>query len=817
VRARSTEHVLYSHRATFGSASVAAVTLIAQSALAATPLEEIIVTARKAPELLTRVPLKVDVVFEDDGELGIDSLQTLSGKVPGLYFESGWGGLFSAPTLRGQQASPTGDLNVGVFIDGVYQANPTAIDAGPIDVERVEVVRGPQSALFGHSTFAGAIHYVSRAPTASPASGFTLEAGSAGHAGARGYVSGPLLGGALLGRIAAGTRTFDGTHTNAASGAALGGTQRNSVSLRLATPAREGFMASVAARLSEARYTQPAVATLTYADYNCGAVEPASGAWSYYCGKVPLATAFDSSPAIPDSDNTVSQLAVTLSWPVGAATLTSATSYYRGASDAYRDFDASSAGETYGVCSLTSSCAVSGVPWPIDRLTQVDEVLRSLSTVTEWSQELRLSSGSGRLEWLVGGAIWKTDHRREGRLGAERGTLTDSERLTAILPLTPSIVGPQSRFNLALVTDPNAHQLTQSLDLEERRTLAIFGALDYAFSERLSGRVEARVTHERRELDDRISNFEAGFGTAIAPVDFRDFTPRVVLQHTASPSLNIYASAAKGSQSGGINATPGLLDVEQAYEPEFNWTYELAARFRPRNGRFGIDATVFHIDWSDAQLLGFGTTPNIANLITLNTAGVDTNGLELSWYAQPTPALRTELDLAWVDPAFKPGSDDPGARRLCGLSGGNTTSTFCVIGPSRSDRPVLVPYIDGNVPARVPRRSWHAAVEITPRAAAGRWLVRLDASGQDDVFDRAINGARFGRRALIDARISYDFGAWQVTLWGRNLDDAAYVRMLAARGPVYYPTSPRPLDALFAEGRTVGLTVTYSAALLAGN
>jgi iron complex outermembrane receptor protein len=810
VRAQATESCRHDLEAVSRTAVVAAILLLARSALAAPSLEEIIVTARKAPELLALVPLEVDVVLEDESGLGMDSLQTLSAKVPGLHFESAWGGLFSAPTLRGQQASPAGDLNVGVFVDGVYQANPTAIDSGPVDVERVEVVRGPQSALFGHSTFAGAIYYVSRPPTEAPESGFTLEAGSAGHAGARAYLAGPLLGGALLSRIGLGLRSFDGTHDNAAGGGALGGAQRSSVSLQLATPARDGFTARVAARVSQARYAQPAVASLTYADYNCGAIEPASGAWSYYCGKVPLATVFDSSPGIPDSDNTVSQLAMTLSWPLGAATLTSVTSYYRGASDAYRDFDASSEGQLFGVCSLTSSCSAGGVPWHIDRSTRVNEVRRSLSTVTEWSQELRASGGSERLKWMTGGAFWKTESRSEGLVGTERGDLTENERLTAILPLTPNLVGPESLVNFALVTDPNAQQLPQSLDLEVRETLAIFGALDYAFSERLDGRLEARVTHERREVDNRIDNFEAGFGTAIAPVVFRDVTPRVSLQYLASPSLRTYASAAKGSQSGGINTIPGLLAVDQSYEPEFNWTYEVGARYRPQGGTFGIDATVYRIDWRDAQLLGFGTTPGVSSLVTLNTTGIGTQGFELSWFAQHTPLLRTELDLAWVDPAFKPGSDDPGSRRFCGLSGGNTTSTFCVIGPSRDGTPVLVPYIDGNVPARVPQRAWHAAIAITPRTAAGRLLLRLDASGQDDVFDRAINGARFGQRTLIDARISYDFGAWQLALWGRNLGDENYVRALASRGQVYFPTSPRPLDALFAEGYTVGLSVSYT-------
>ena len=82
-----------------------------------------------------------------------------------MYFESMWGGMLAAPTLRGQaQPSQAGD-NVGVFVDRVYQASDTGVDASMLDLERVEVVKGPQSAMYGHSTFAGAINYVSRHPT----------------------------------------------------------------------------------------------------------------------------------------------------------------------------------------------------------------------------------------------------------------------------------------------------------------------------------------------------------------------------------------------------------------------------------------------------------------------------------------------------------------------------------------------------------------------------------------------------------------------------------------------------------------------------
>src|SRR5690606_35378561 len=97
-----------------------------------------------------------------------------------------------------------------------------------------------------------------------------------------------------------------------------------------------------------------------------------------------------------------------------------------------------------------------------------------------------------------------------------------------------------------------------SLDLEDRRTLALFGTLEHRFTGKFVGRIEARLTRERRKLDNRRSNFDEGFGTAIPATTFYDLTPRLSLQYSLSAVWSAYATAARGSQSGGINPIPGL-------------------------------------------------------------------------------------------------------------------------------------------------------------------------------------------------------------------------------------------------------------------
>src|SRR5690606_20184366 len=273
----------------------------------------------------------------------------------------------------------------------------------------------------------------------------------------------------------------------------LGGAQRTSVALQLQTAGRGKFSAAVSARLSDASYGQPPVTSLTWRDYNCGTIESPSGAWSYFCGELPLEDRFVASSGVPDSDAHVAQAAARLSWQVGSGILTSTTSWYRGSTDVYRDFDASAAGQLFGVCNRSSSC--SGPDARVDRIALVEEIWRQRGSVTEWTQELRLSGApDASWPWSIGIAAWATDDRNEDLFGAARGDLSADEAYTAILPREPGVVGPASIVNSALVTDVNEHQVVRSLDLEYRRTLALFGTLEHRFTEKFLGRIEARLT-----------------------------------------------------------------------------------------------------------------------------------------------------------------------------------------------------------------------------------------------------------------------------------------------------------------------------------
>ncbi len=779
-------------------------------------IEEIVVTARKVAEPFWSVPLTIDVLRREDLiTSSVADLAALARMVPGLYFESLWGGAGSAPVLRGQsQPNAAGD-NVGVFVDGVYQAERTAIDVAPLDIERIEVVHGPQSTLFGHSTFTGAIHYVPRAATREFTSGVEAGIGTDEYWSATGFLSGPLPGGVVLGRIAAGSRNASGTWTNSSGGGSLGDFARNAVAASLSLADAGPWSASLAGRWSGTESSHPAQTSIAGPDYNCGAVEAGSGYWSYFCGELPVRRGVDLSRGVPDSTNDVAQVSLTFAWTGEAVRFESDTTYYRGSSDIYRDFDSSSAGETFGVCVIGVTCPRAQLPaQPIERLVNANSVSRQGSSTSEWSQEFRLVGSTGEVDWLAGVTGFLTDDRSRARFGFERGDLLPTEALTVLLPLNPDLAGPIARGNRALVDDPNREQAVQSNTGTERRTLAVFGAITYRPTPELGLRVEARTTWEHQEIDNVTANFAPGFGTSIPAQDFSDTTPRFSIDYAPTSNWFLYASAAKGSRSGGINTVPGLLPDEQAYDPEYNWTYELSGRYRDAGQRWLGRLTLYHIDWRDTQITGFSNTPGITNLITRNTAGVNTNGIELMAQARLTDRLTLQGAYSYTDPEFTAGSDDPGSSQFCGLRGGNTTSSFCTVGPPRSgDAPpgTLVPYVDGNMPQRTPQTQWQLGLRGDSLAVVGGWHAEggVDLSYQGDVYDRAINGALFGERTLLSARAALVRGPWAVELWGTNLTDERYIRAVSTRGAAYYPVAPRPLDLVYGEGRRVGLTLRY--------
>ena len=240
-----------------------------------------------------------------------------------------------------------------------------------------------------------------------------------------------------------GGREFDGVGVNLANSQDhLGGHQDWATSLMLEYAPSGQWHITGAARASRDRMEHPNVATATASDYNCGSQDAVSGYWSYYCGDLPLTDRFDISPEVPESVIRTLQFSLGIERTAELWSVDSFTAYYRSTSDAYRDFDGSSAGGLFGVCTVNLNCnPVGGLPRVVNRLVLVNQVNRDSGVTEEFSQEFRLRSVADRFDWMLGAPAFLTRGTATSAIGAGPVDLGTTERLTAVLPATPLRLG----------------------------------------------------------------------------------------------------------------------------------------------------------------------------------------------------------------------------------------------------------------------------------------------------------------------------------------------------------------------------------------
>jgi iron complex outermembrane receptor protein len=181
-------------------------------------LEEIIVTARKRAESVQEIPLSI-VPFQAEQLLrrDIQSMEDLATNTIGLSYNQGVSsGVQGSASIRGLSTNFVQDRfqNVGIYLDGVYLQRQSMMNIGMVDLQRVEVVKGPQNALYGRNAFAGAINYVTQKPTEDFEAYVLATIGSDEREDYRGAISGTLMKDKVYGRLSYGQSEYDGANEN---------------------------------------------------------------------------------------------------------------------------------------------------------------------------------------------------------------------------------------------------------------------------------------------------------------------------------------------------------------------------------------------------------------------------------------------------------------------------------------------------------------------------------------------------------------------------------------------------------------------------
>lgn len=582
-------------------------------ASAAAPAEagDIIVTARKREENLQDVPLSIAAFTEETIEQqGLRSINDIAQVTPGLSYRQAFGRNFDRPVIRGM-SNIQGAPNAAFFIDGIFVTG--ALSSYNIDnLERVEVIKGPQSALFGRSTFSGAINFITRKPGNDPRGKASVTLGQDGLREVQGYLSMPIVRDGLFAEVSGRIYRFAGQYENLADPAEkLGREKSHSVGVTLrATPTERleltgrvnylqdndgHFPIALLGRIPGQTLPVPGQ-LINNGALNCflpeivglgpaPALRPVTRTRTrgYYCGEIPT-------PRLYSISTDVYRAA---GWPDALARKSFRSSLRA-------DYDLND-WTIVGIGAWNRTRQVTAVDQDYTERRVLGFETITGSGTKDYSGEVKiLSPASTRLRGLLGAYIYR-----------ER-SLPDNYSAALTFP------GPPSRP--WVIGDDPTRIVRNAVFANNVDNWAVFGQAQFDVTERLTVSAEGRYQVDDLETVGRstatvggttfVRNITAPLGVAT----FRNFLPRFTVDYKLADDIMVYGVAAKGNKPGGFNS--GVYnaiydDSEVArlvqlgldtFKEEQAWNYELGIKSRLFDRRLTLNAAIFQVDWDNQQL-----------------------------------------------------------------------------------------------------------------------------------------------------------------------------------------------------------------------
>ncbi|MEO1248067.1 MAG: TonB-dependent receptor [Pseudomonadota bacterium] len=712
---------------------LAACTLVLLAARPAeAQLEEIVVTAERRAQSLQDVPVAVTAFSEDAiAALQIEDFADLSLKIPGFSVNS-----FSKtrvnPALRGGSSSlPSAgsEQAVGLFIDDVYFGGSGDFELDLFDVERIEVLRGPQGTLFGRNTTGGLINVVTRDPGGEFEGRFRVGLGNYSLNQLGGYLSFPIND-KLAGSLAFSSTDREGTSFNSVTGNDVDNINRTSVRGKLVWTLPNDWRIKAALGHSTADET--------------GVARDAVSAQN----TVDLDVLADQGFTIDSDPRTVQMFAdgrytseqwvgsLHISKDLGSVSFESITTG--------RTFDADQ-----------DPVSLSGVPTRIFALA--DE--RDVETFT---QEFRLvSSGDGRLSWQTGLYFLSSDETRDlaavtrwdesvagGAFSAIFGcpdqTLADFENFV----VTPACIANQPEL-----FDENAFFINENV---ETTSISVYAQGTYSLTDTLALTLGGRYTNDEKELSGSTSGEYDWFwnpapGTVVNGVseDWGEFTWRAVLDYKPTDTVLIYASAATGFRSGAFDmaqSDPALID--KAVDPETVESLELGVKTQWFDNRVQLNVALFDTRYEDLQFF-VNSVGSGGSAATTNAGEATVEGIE--------------IEAAWaISDAFT-------ANLAYSHQDGDSSGI-----PADAEIPEGTPP-QGTVPDTL-----ILGLDFATPLAGGEFYAHVDYLQKDEYSLEFIDNAISQFRTEVDGQINANFGfrsdaGWSVQVWGKNLTDELVV------------------------------------------
>jgi outer membrane receptor protein involved in Fe transport len=612
--------------------------LLAGSALAgfapaaSAQIEEIVVTTRKRAESLQEVPIVITALTaETIQRKGIATLEDITKFTAGVSLEEGFSKQDTRITIRG--LSPTrGRQNAAVLMDDVDLSSEAISTAGGsffinprlFDVERIEVVKGPHSALYGRSAFAGAINYITRKPGDTFQASVGADFGAYGKQEGRLSVSGPLVADKLSVGVNAAAWNFNGFYRNTITGRSAGGYDGGGASASAVFKPNDVLKFTLRGEYSKDHYDpeartflSPRNVTLTIPASAVGTVTAAGTTTTpAVLGLIPDAS------ALPPVRNSTNPRTPGQDYPGTDRTIKSVTlrseANFTGISVVSLSYIGDSHSEQY-----------------LDTLAQGD--VTTLNAIQEthfitsnkvWSQDLRVQSNDtdSRLSWTFGGLFWNERTIQVGQSDVCTSTIGGCVAILSALGVTRPFYTP-----------PNTYK-------RDTHNYSLYGMASFKITDSLSVEGEVRRTWETEHINaaststlvgciggQRLVNPATGvitcaipgpqvqapsyagvYGRSVTPTKF--WTPRVTVQYKAMPDAMVYVSAAEGKKPGGVlsllspSATGDFTNSK--FRQEKLWVYELGAKTEWLDHRLRINADGYLQNFTDKQETGTQVGPD---------------------------------------------------------------------------------------------------------------------------------------------------------------------------------------------------------------
>lgn len=595
-------------------------------------LQEVTVTAQKRAESLQTTPVSVTAITTDVIEkLGITNVSDIGMLVPAFSFSQGYlGSTEGHMTIRGigspGEEQTTIDSTIGVYLDGVYIARQTLMVMDVVDLERVEVLRGPQGTLFGRNTTGGAVSLISRSPSEQLELAQTAGVSNWGGLNSRTTLhTGDLFGGTIRASLNYMHAQRDGSVDNTDApdrhdpGAFRNDVARAALRLQPADRVTIDYIFDWAHLRNVASAFQLVAAAPHVAEYLQGS--PDLG------GTLPvISPRRQDRLALGDRSELISTLlnghALIATLDFGGSTLKSISSYRENEKDEPAYTMSGFGSNVIGLMLDPETFEFAGIA-PIHLYD--GGVTRNSGR--QFQQELTLfSSGKEAWEWTAGAFYFE-----------ESASVVDPQFFTFVLPPMPPDLPMPIGLPLSATTDYDS----------AAKSVALYGQVGYrppALDERLGITVGARYTRDERSISQTqpfSQNREASFSEP---------TGHISLDYRWTPDLNSYLRLSHGYRSGGFN----IRVLQNAFKPETINEIELGVKSEWLQKRLRVNAAVYASRYRDRQINRFDTDLNGGAATVIENAGESEYlGGEIEIHALPTNGLSISASFSHVDVDLK--------------------------------------------------------------------------------------------------------------------------------------------------------------------